>query len=251
MASCKTSKIRDQNTPEFYPLTQRFRSSAPGNLHRLKRWLTDYGRHPTWDGKMYVASTIYWDEDSSEFRQTGCSPNYQAGWWSLACCKHDMRTARPFRDKATDLSIPTYVFTLAKQHPAVGQALVSVAQVTEHSFDTMADYAEFLLTGGDRALTSSRLTRVRHDDGLLGWRFGDCHSDKFGHISRPYPEHVHHEEKYWETDINGEHIILASHRFLVWPEPVFVARTTQKQSRFGKDIDLSTLDNLIRTASSN
>ena len=60
-----------------------------------------------------------------------------SGWWSLACCKHDMRTARPFRAKAIDLSVPSYVFTLASLDPDIGQALVSVAQVTEHCFDTM------------------------------------------------------------------------------------------------------------------
>jgi hypothetical protein len=245
MATCNTSTLPKQNLPAFYSLTSGAPAPQPKNLTELKRWLTHNGQHPTWDGKMYVASTIYWDARAREFRQTGCSPNYQAGWWSLACCKHDMRTARPFRDKATDLSIPTYVFTLAERHPDIGQALVSVAQVTKHSFATMNAYAHFVLTHGDRSLISSRLTRLRQNDGFLGFRFGDCHSDRRGTIGEPCTDHVHHPKNYWKADLNGKHLILVSHRFVQWTTPVFLATTTQKQSRFGKDIDSTTVHQLI------
>src|SRR6266516_1584504 len=99
------SNISDVNS---YSLKTLCPASAPQNFEHLEQWLSCEGRHPNWDGKMYVARTIYWDSDGNEFLQTGCSPNYQAGWWSLACCKHDMREARPFRAEAIDLSIPTW-----------------------------------------------------------------------------------------------------------------------------------------------
>ena len=237
------SNISDVNS---YSLKTLCSASAPQNFEQLEQWLSCEGRHANWDGKMYVARTIYWDSDENEFLQTGCSPNYQAGWWSLACCKHDMRTAKPFRDEAIDLSIPTYVVTLASLGPKLGQPLVSVAQVTEHSFKTMEAYAQFLLTTGDQAFVSSRVTRVRRDDGLLGWKFGDCHSDMSGEVGEPNSGHVHHVSDWWKADIDGKHLILLSNRFLLWREPVFVAAKTQKQSRYGKDITSDTLHSLLR-----
>jgi hypothetical protein len=230
-----------------YSLKTLCRATTPQDFEHLEQWLSWNGRQSSWDGKIYVASTIYWDVDGHEFLQRGCSPNYQAGWWSLACCKHDMRTARPFRDEAIDLSIPTYVFTLARLDPRMGQPLVSVAQITEHCFDTMEQYAEFLLKTDDRAFISSRLTRVRRNDGLLGSRFGDCHADMAGEVGEPDPQHVHHDVgKSWKADIDGRHLILVSNRFLLWREPVFVAARTQKQSRYGKNITSDTLEDLLK-----
>jgi hypothetical protein len=248
MTTCQASKVREQDAPKFYSLTSCVRSPSPRNLTDLKRWLTKNGREPIWDGKIYVARTIFWDAKSAEFRQTGCSPNYQAGWWSLACCKHPMRTAQPFRRKAADLLIPTYIFTLARFDSAVGQALVSVAEVTKHSFETMEAYAKFLIASGDSSLISSRLTRLRQNDRLLGWRFGDCHSNVAGDVGSPRRGHVHYPNDDWKTDISGKHLILLSSRFLLWPEPVFVATATHKRSRFGRDIGPATLGQLIHAA---
>ena len=197
---------------------------------------------------MYVARTIYWKWDGDEFLQTGCSPNYHAGWWSLACCKHDMREARRFRDEAADPSIPTYVFTLARLDRNLGQPLVSVAQVDEHYFNTMNDYAKFLLSRGNDALISSRLTRERQEDGLLGWKFGDCHANMAGEVGEPNSDHVHYPNGWWRTDIDGKHLILLSKRFLLWHQPVFVAAKTQKQSRFGADIGPHNLHDLLRVS---
>ena len=177
MKTCTSNATFDASEVDSYSLKNLSPTVAPRDLEGLERWLTCDGTHPNWDGKMYVARTIYWNPDGHEFLQTGCSPNYHAGWWSLACCKHDMREARPFRDEATDDSIPTYVFTLASLDRKLGQPLVSVAQVDEHHFNTMNEYAKFLVSTRDHALISSRLTRERHEDGLLGWRFGDCQHD--------------------------------------------------------------------------
>jgi hypothetical protein len=124
--------------------------------------------------------------------------------------------------------------------------LVSVAQVTEHSFKTMEEYAGFLHDSGDAALISSRSTRNRENDGLLGWRFGDCHADFGGKVGEPYRGHVHHANKEWKNDLNGKHMILVSDRYLVWQKPVFVSSTTRKQSRYGEDIDASSLRQLMR-----
>src|ERR1700724_2790765 len=109
----------------------------------------------------------------------------------------------------------------------------------------MQEYASFLRKRQDRALLSSRSTRARRNDGLLGWRFGDCHVGMNGNVGEPYPGHVHYPNKSWETDINGKHMILVSDRFILWLEPVFVAIKTQMQSRYGKDIDSHTLHKLL------
>lgn len=132
------SNSRSQPSPvDSYSLGSLSSATAPEDFEQLEEWLSCNGKHNSWDGKIYVSSTIYWNSAGYEFLQTGCSPNYHAGWWSLACCKHDMREARPFRAEATDDSIPTYVFTLASLDRTVGQPLVSVAQVDEHHFNTM------------------------------------------------------------------------------------------------------------------
>ena len=249
MKTC-TSKAKSKDSEvDSYSLKDLSPTAAPKDFEGLEQWLSCNGTYSNWDGKMYVARTIYWDSGKSQFRQTGCSPNYQAGWWSLACCKHDMRTARPFRAEALDLSIPTYVFTLGSLDPKLGQSLVSAAQVTEHSFETMNEYAQFLLKTDDQAFISSRLTRVLQNDGLLGWRFGDCHADKAGEVGEPDAGHVHHDiRKSWEEDNDGKHLILVSNRFLLWREPVFVATETQKQSRYGKNITSASLHDLLRIA---
>ncbi len=249
MKTCTSNARSDTSEVDSYSLKNLSSTAAPTDSEALERWLTSDGTHSNWDGKMYVARTIYWDSDRNEFLQTGCSPNYQAGWWSLACCKHDMREARPFRAEAIDLSIPTYVFTLASLDSNVGQTLVSIAQVTKHFFNTMQEYAQFLLETRNRALISSRLTRVRQDDGLLGWRFGDCHEDMSGEVGEPNSGHVHHVPEWWKADVDGKHLILVSDRFLLWPEPVFVAAKTQKQSRYGKNIASDNLHGLLRSRS--
>jgi hypothetical protein len=156
-----------------------------------------------------------------------------------------MRTARPFRHNAIDLSIPTYVFTLGKLNPDWGQPLVSVARATKYFFETMEEYAEFLRTKRDQKLMSSRLTRELKNDGQLGWRFGDCHADSSGNVGAPWLGHVHRRNRGWYDDVNGKHIILVSDEYLLWREPVFVAATTQKQSRYGKGINAKNLATLL------
>ena len=245
MKTCTSNVRSDTSDVDSYSLTNLSPTAAPKDFEQLERWLTCDGSHPNWDGKIYVARTIHWDAYGHEFLQKGCSPNYHAGWWSLACCKYDMREAKPFRDEATDDSIPTYIFTLASLDRKLGQPLVSVAQVDEYHFNTMEEYAQFLLKTGNRAFISSRLTRKRQHDGLLGWRFGDCHANMAGEVGEPNADHVHHVAEWWKSDIDGKHLILVSNRFLLWPEPVFVAAKTQKQSKYGTNITPVTLHDLL------
>lgn len=219
-------------------------STPPTTMAGLRSWLAANGREAGWRGKLYVANTITWNEHACEFRQKGCSPNYFASAWSLACCKRDMRRAETFRHQVIEGAIPTLIFTVAKKNPLGFQALVSVARVTKH-FLNMEEYASFLVDRGDEALISSRLTRIESDDGLFGWRFGDCHADLIGSVGSPFGDHVHGTDGHWQFDNDGTHLILFSDDFLLWEEPTFVAASTVKQSRYGLDVNAANLDEIL------
>ena len=243
-ANC-TASDQTVEAPGYYSLSPHATRNNPRKLKQLKEWLARSKKTAHWDGKLYVASTIEWDQNENEFRQRGCSPNYLAGWWSLACCKHDMRSGAPFRVDVEDYAVPTYVFTFARKNPKRGfQALVSVARVTKH-FSTMDDYARFLLGTRNRRLKQSRLTRLARSRDL-GWRFGDCHANEAGKVGKPNPEHRHNGPHQWHRDNDGTHMVLVSKSFLLWKEPVFVARRTIKQSRFGHSVTESNLDELLK-----
>jgi hypothetical protein len=143
-----------------------------------------------------------------------------------------------------------FVFTLAEKSTVRGsetQALASVAKVTRH-YATMADYAkDFILRSGDQTLISSRLSREHHADGLCGWRFGDCHSDKRGAVGIPQDGHVHHDRGQWKEDVEGGHEILVSDTFLVWDRPSFASVEMIKQARYGRNVtDLQKVLRVIR-----
>jgi hypothetical protein len=63
----------------LYPLKGLATTRAPQTTSALKNWLDKSGKD--WDGKIYIATSIFLK--NAEFRQSGCSPNYMAGWWSL------------------------------------------------------------------------------------------------------------------------------------------------------------------------
>jgi len=220
-------------------------TGASTTLAELRAWLVKNSPSGHWFGKLYVATTIRWDEKSGTFRQKGCSPNYKAGWWTLACCKHDMRRSSRLKEMVNNGEPTVFVFTLAEKSTVRGcdtQALVSVAKVTEH-YATMAEYAkDFVLRSGNRMLISSRLSRERHNDGFYGWHFGDCHSDRSGSVGAPQGGHVHKHPGGWKLDIENGHEILISDRFLVWKRPCFGSIQTINQSRYGRNVtDLGTL----------
>src|SRR5436190_491004 len=107
MRTCASPAVTT-NLPEFYSLRELASKWVPQTISELKEWLSKQHEEGNWDAKLYVAKSIYWNSAPSEFRQTGCSPNYNAGWWMLACCKHDMRRTQPFRRRVKDYKIPTF-----------------------------------------------------------------------------------------------------------------------------------------------
>jgi hypothetical protein len=245
MRECASATAPSEGSDEFYSLEKFASKSIPRTIKGLLSWLSAHHESGQWDAKIYVASSIVWNDDPPEFRQTGCSPNFHAGLWSLACCKYPMRGAQPFRGQVKDKTIPTFVFTLASKAPHEGfQALVSVAKVTG-AFETMEEYARFLLDRGTRKLISSRLTRVRADDGLLGSRFGDCHADRKGIVGTPDKDHVHSGSNAWRNDVNGNHLILVSRTFLLWDRPVFITQRTIGQSRYGQNLTPENLEYVL------
>lgn len=216
----------------------------PETLVELESWLKKNSRGGRWRGKIYVASTITWNK--KEFWQDGCAPNYRAGLWSLTTCKNSMRSAGVVPNtlvppQTEDL----FIFTLACQDETNRQTLVSVARVTEH-FADMAEYESHLRSNRDPNVLSSRLSRVRQDDGNLGWRFGDCHTDGRGNIGRPDHDHVHGKNGDWRSDNDGSHTLLTSDEFLLWAKPKFVARNTIFQSGYGHNIDAQSLRQLLK-----
>src|SRR3954454_20203519 len=79
MKPCASNARSDISEVDSYSLKNLSPIAAPKDFEQLERWLICDGAHPNWDGKIYVARTIYWDGDRHEFLQMGCSPNYQAG----------------------------------------------------------------------------------------------------------------------------------------------------------------------------
>ena len=222
--------------------------TAPTTLTVLGAWLHDNSPNGCWRGKIYVASTISWDGKQNTFVQRGCSPNYMAGWWSLTCCKHDMRSGGPLRRVlAQRNSEAVFIFTLAEQDEMNRQGLVSVAKMTEH-FPDMQTYARRILSSRDGRLISSRLSRRRQNDDLFGWRFGDCHANRSGEVGAPHPEHEHGKNRAhcWDRDNTPGHELLLSDCFKIWPTPVFFSKQTLKQSRYGLGLNGGTLSKLLR-----
>lgn len=237
---CKqTPTVGSEDTPQDYSLDPSPGEGPPATLDELSTWLARQSPSGNWFGKLYVATTICWDQARQGFRQRGCSPNYKAGWWTLACCKHDMRRSSKLKQALAKGDRSCFVFTLAEKSPirgSVAQALVSVAKVTKH-YATMKEYAlNFILQSGSPALISSRLSRESRNDGLCGWRFGDCHANRQGVVGAPRQGHVHHGRGLWNEDVESGHEILVSDTFLVWERPSFASVAMIKQSRYGRDV---------------
>jgi hypothetical protein len=177
-----------------------------------------------------VASTISFDAKQSAFLQEGCAPNYLGGLWTLTCCKHAMRSAQSFKTAVKSGDCATVILTLSKVRcPDHRQYLVSAAKVTAW-FDTMDDYAKYLLKLGDERLLSEKLSRERRATGL-GWHFGDCHADRDGRVDEPVKGHVHKGKD--GRDRDGNHLLLASDSFVVWKCPTLRAKSLLYQSRYG------------------
>lgn len=232
---------------KYYSLKPEATSDCPKSIEELERWLLEQDK--AFRGKLYVARSIKWNEHA--FVQDGCSPCYLEKRWSLACCKHDMRSSQAFRKQIQDSDGPYFIFTLASNKgfgpPKGGQALVSVARVTKTlTFENMQDYASFLCRQS-QAIKLSRLTRQPTDENYKkDWRFGDCHADDKGELGPPDKDHEHSDEKDWTEDRYGNGLILFSDRFLIWEEPKIISRVTIRQDRWGRDISPDTLGKLLK-----
>ncbi|MBI4658208.1 MAG: hypothetical protein HY735_05050 [Verrucomicrobia bacterium] len=230
--SCLSHAAPSLEIPD-YSLSRLASNNPPLTVAALQRWL---GKE--WDGKIYVASSIRLKNKT--FVQSGCSPNYWAGWWTLACCKHKMRASGPFKGEISEDNKPTYVFTLTRiSDEDRWQVLVSVARVTRY-FKTMKEYARFVVTETNKRMARSRLSRELHNDKMHGWRFGDCHANRSGEVGKPCEGHVHQNNWRWdcpEKRSSWNHWILASDEFVLWREPAFKARRVFKQSGSGINID--------------
>ena len=239
--SCKSNVSSDTNLPKCYPLTGLNCEVGPKSLDSLKRLLGDWAKKSNghWKGKLYVATTICWDTEEGKFLQSGCSPNYLGGLWTLACCKHDMLAAEPFKEAVKKAleggDCPVMIFTLSHvSQKCPRQSLVSVARVTS-SFETMEKYARFLRTRGNETLSREKLSAMPRNDRFLGWRFGDCHAARNYKVKAPGESHVHAKPKDYKHDFH-KHLLLASDCFVVWSCPTLRASEIWHQSRYGINV---------------
>ena len=236
MSPCKNNERSDITLP-FYSLSDVDCPAGPKSIRRLRRLLAGWARttNGKWNGKLYVAKSICWDPEKREFLQSGCSPNYLAGLWTLTCCKHDMRAAERFK-KAVKGDRPVMIFTLSQvSREYHRQFLVSVAMVTNSkcdSFETMEEYARFLLKRRNKTLLQEKLSGLPRSDSGFGWRFGDCHADPNYKVKAPGKDHVHAGPKA-DRDLDESHFLLASDRFRVWSRPTLWARKIWGPARYG------------------
>lgn len=198
----------------------------------------------------YIASSVTFrgEGDSIEGYQTGCSPNYFGGLWSLACCKHYMRrsskvTNRIFgwNDTESDELIPNhpmFVFTFGEQSRG-HQYLASIALVT-HGFKTMDAYGEYLLNQRvSEFAAKARITQQMNTTPEAD-RYGDCHYGPY----HPSEHHPHTSESppcscgsrgratsAYEEDLSQDHVICVAEpgHWITWEYPAFETRSGSKQ----------------------
>jgi hypothetical protein len=250
MTSCTDKQPPSARCSDSYPLADAGCNFGPNTVVGLALLLREWAGSSdgTWWGKLYVARTIFWDSNARQFRQEGCSPNYLGGLWTLTCCKHDMRAAKPFKNAVKTGRYPTVVLTLSRASALDHhQYLASAAKVTGW-FDTMQDYANNLLARRDEKLLREKLSCQGSTTGL-GWRLGDCHADQRGAVTAPGEPHVHAGNKS-DRDLNlhgsrPPHLLLASDCFVVWERPTLRARTNEHQSRYGVTVGAESLATLL------
>lgn len=221
------------------------------------------------EARAYVASTIKYyngNESGKGLYQTGCSPNYYGKLWSLACCKHYMRSCKSFKknfkEEGPDSEIlypkrPLFIFVFSEAHNSI-EYLASISMVTQ-GFNQMKDYGKFLLENKDleQKAVKSRLTRAKNAT-REAEKFGDCHIDNQGELHLPPSEHPHGKDEYSSCscdslstsdprkhyDNDGSHIICISKPkfWLAWDNPMFkckpkIGRTAAGQKLKEKSFD--------------
>ncbi len=188
-------------TPNYH-LSEPLVRTSSCDLVELRRWIKEKSGRKGWTGRIYVAKTIRWT-DTAGFYQTGCAPNFTAGWWSLCCCKHKLLRYRALGTWLAELeNCPLFIFTLASQDDGDWQPLVSVAKITKY-FNSPEGHAQFVCA--ETKLSESRLSRLtqneHHNNQFKAWLFGDCHSNTKGELGRPVDGHVHRYRGQDETDL--------------------------------------------------
>ena len=230
--------------PSWYNLAEASSTPAPKTVTELENLLRSWSssNNDEWLGKLYVASTIWYDEGESAFLQNGCSPNYRGGLWTLACCKHNMRSAERFKEQVKSGQNSVMILTLSKASGLTHQQyLVSAAKVTAW-FETMRQYEAHLLQLSTTKLLGEKLSNRRRSTGL-GRHFGDCHTDGRGRVANPNKPHVHAHKA--GRDLDGTHLILVSDCFEVWNRPILRVKKTLRQSRYGINISPGNLHQLL------
>ena len=97
-----------------------------GLVQNLNGELDSFETSPV-NGRIYPASSINYTRDKGH-EQTASSPAYGGGFWSLACCKHDMRKEHYFdyfEERESGVLRPTqplFIFTTAGKE--IGRAHV-------------------------------------------------------------------------------------------------------------------------------
>jgi hypothetical protein len=216
LPKCILSEIAKEHVCDFNPTD-------------LRAWLDEKSEGKPWQGKLYVATTITWD--TSSFVQKGCAPNLFAGWWTLACCKHNMLKQSP--QWLGNLEYPRFIFVLAsKDSQWERQALITVAKITGFT-KSHEEYVRRVLA--DEDLRASRLSCEKQENPYRGHEFGDCHANFNGEIGAPVYGHLHHRkgksrESLWNDDVgtDKEKIpALLSKEFLVWKVALIVGNTVK------------------------
>ena len=156
-------------------------------------------------GRLYIAASINWYEDSKSFTQIGSAPRFDGRLWSLTTCKHSMRSSGTFSDHFeecdSDMNLegdvyqpkrPFFVLTVASKEDFDEQYLVSVALVTR-AFERMCDYYEYLCS--DEVSADAKESRVvgMDENGKARQELGDCLVDDEGTEIRPPLGHWHGE----------------------------------------------------------
>lgn len=242
------SPCGDDDRPEhpFYVIDKPKGQRVPTTVAGLERVLLNWSKpfDGKWSGKMYVARTISLDEESRQFKQSGCGPNYRGGLWSMTTCKHGMRGSKCFKDQVRDGQVATVILTLSSVSPVDHrQYLVSAARITQ-SYKTMQDYYVGLCKLRSKATLAEKMSTGRRIGAALGYRFGDCHVDGRGAIRPPTTPHVHFGGNA-DRDLAGNHRLLISTEYLVWDCPTIWSRNLIRQSRYGINVDGDNLHELL------
>ncbi len=224
----------------IYPQSYSLSAAAPKHicdftLSELRNWIKTESQGKEWMGRIYAATTISCERDKfgrDEFRQEGCSPNFFADRWTLACCKHEMLKNDTFGEALNDrTNHPLFIFVLCSKNAVGYQVLATVAKIKFYLPCPKA-YAKYVTRSG---LGASRLTRGLTLDQQARnpyWIFGDCHAEANRAVGPPDLGHVHRKaesDSGYEKDNESDVRKLVASKFLIWDEARIVCTFFQKQ----------------------